>query len=299
MRLTPDVAAAIAGGAPVVALESSVLAQGLPVPANREACERMLCGVQASGAVPAILAVCGGEPCAGLDRDDLERFLRRDGIRKLSARDLAAAMAARADGATTVAATLVLARRAGIAVFATGGIGGVHRVPPYDESADLLELSRTPVIVVCAGAKSVLDVRATSERLESLGIPVVGYRTGELPGFFTSETGIPLSTRVESAAEVAAIFTAHRGLGLPSAVVVVQPLPADVALPRQVVDAAVEGALSRATREDIRGASLTPFLLAEIERATEGRSLGANLALLEANARLAGEIAVELARGEG
>jgi pseudouridine-5'-phosphate glycosidase len=294
MRVTPDVAAAIAGGAPVVALESSVLAQGLPIPANREACERMLCAVQASGAVPAITAVCRGEPSAGLDRDDLERFLRRDGIRKLSARDLAPAMVARADGATTVAAALVLARRAGIAVFATGGIGGVHRLPPYDESADLLELARTPMVVVCAGAKSLLDLQATTERLESLGIPLVGYRTGELPGFFTSETGIPVSTRVESAADAAAIFRAHRGLGLSSAVVIVQPLPADVALPRQVVDAAVDAALSRATREGIRGASLTPFLLAEIERATEGRSLGANLALLEANARLAGEIAVEL-----
>jgi pseudouridine-5'-phosphate glycosidase len=299
MRLTPQVAAAIASGAPVVALESSVLAQGLPIPTNRVACERMLCAVRASRAVPAITAVCAGEPCAGLEGDELERFLRRDGIRKLSARDLAEAIVARADGATTVAAALVLARRAGIAVFATGGIGGVHRLPPYDESADLLELSRTPMVVVCAGAKSVLDLQATAERLESLGIPVIGYRTSELPGFFTNETGIPLAARVESAAEVAAVYRAHRELGLASAVVVVQPLPADVALPRQVVDAAVESALSRATRENVRGASLTPFLLAQLERATEGRSLGANLALLEANARLAGETAVELARREG
>ncbi|HJU66125.1 MAG TPA: pseudouridine-5'-phosphate glycosidase, partial [Gemmatimonadaceae bacterium] len=185
MRLTPEVAIALREGAPVVALESSVFAQGLPFPANREACDRMRRALHAVGAVPAITAISRGVACAGLDEKDLERFLRREGVRKLSARDLGCAMMAGADGATTVAAALVLAREARIEVFATGGIGGVHRTPAYDESADLIELSRTPVVVVCAGAKSVLDLEATAERLESLGIPVLGYRTSEMPGFFT------------------------------------------------------------------------------------------------------------------
>ncbi|MGH7720431.1 MAG: pseudouridine-5'-phosphate glycosidase [Gemmatimonadaceae bacterium] len=299
MRLTPEVAAALRDARAVVALESSVLAQGLPFPANREACDRMLRAVRERGAVPAITAVARGVPTAGLEGDDLERFLRREGVRKLSARDLGCAIIAGADGATTVAAALVLAREARIEVFATGGIGGVHRWPSFDESADLLELARTPAVVVCAGAKSILDLEATSERLETLGIPVLGYGTNELPGFFTRETGIPLSTRVDSPAEVAAIARAHRGLGLAAAVVVMQPPPADVALPRQVVDAAVRGARERAEREGIRGSSVTPFLLAEVERETGGRSLGANLALLEANAGLAAQIAVELCgRGE-
>ena len=295
VRLSAAVASALAAGRPVVALESSVLAQGLPIPANREAAERMERGVRSAGAVPAVAAVVRGTPTLGLEPAELERFLARDGVRKVSARDLAGAMVQGGDGATTVAATLALARLAGVPVFATGGIGGVHRDPPFDESADLVELARVPMVVVCAGAKSILDLPATLERLETLGVPVIGYRTGELPGFFTAGTGLATSGRAESAGEIAALFAAHRRLGRPGALLVVQPPPADAALAGPVVDAAVADALAAARAAGGRGAGVTPFLLAAVERATGGRSLHANLALLEHNARLAGEIAAALA----
>lgn len=297
VRVLSPVAAALRDRRPVVALESSVLAQGLPVPANRDAAERMLRAVSSRGAVPAITAVVQGVATAGLEDAELERFLRREGIGKVSARDLPMAIARGTDGATTVAAAIAIAALAGIDVFATGGIGGVHRSPDghtYDESADLAEMARTPVLVVSAGAKSILDVPATLERLETLGVPIIGYRTGEMPGFFTAETGLPLSARAESAAEVAAVWRAQRALGRRTAMLVVQPPPADAALPRREVDRAVESALRAARTEDVRGGALTPFLLAAVERETAGRSLGANLALLEANAMLAAEIAVEL-----
>ena len=297
VRVPPLVAAALRDGRPVVALESSVLAQGLPAPANRDAAERMVRAVSSRGAVPAITAVVQGVATAGLEEAELARFLRREGIDKVSARDLPIAIARGTDGATTVAAALVIAALAGIEVFATGGIGGVHRSSDgatYDESADLLEMSRTPAIVVSAGAKSILDVPATLERLETLGVPIIGYMTGEMPGFFTAETGLTLAARAESAAEVAAVWRAHRALGRRAALLVVQPPPADVALPRRVVDGAVENALRAAESENVRGGALTPFLLSAVERETGGRSLGANLALLEANAMLAAEIAVEL-----
>jgi pseudouridine-5'-phosphate glycosidase len=290
------VAAALAAGQPIVALESSVLAQGLPIPANREAHARMARGVEGAGAVPAVTAVVRGRPTLGLEPADLERFLARQGVVKVSARDLGWAMAAGQDGATTVAATLALATRAGLPVFATGGIGGVHREPPFDESADIAELARSPMVVVCAGAKSILDLPATLERLETAGVAVIGYRTSELPGFFVVSTGLPLPARAETAAEIARAFVAHRSLGRPGALLVVQPPPAGAALQRPEVDAAVETALAAARREGVRGAAVTPFLLAAIERSTGGRSLAANLALLEANARLAGEIAVEIGR---
>jgi len=267
LRILPDVAAALASGAPVVALESSVLAQGLPIPRNREAADRMIAAVRSHGAIPAIAAVVAGTPTLGLTDAELERFLARDGVRKVSARDLGAAIAQRADGATTVAATLALATLGGVRVFATGGIGGVHREPAFDESADLPELARTSMVVVCAGAKSILDLPATMERLETLGVPVVGYRTLEMPGFFTAETGLKLSVRAESAEEIAEIFIAHRALGRREALLVVQPLPA-----------------------------MTPALLAAVERETNGGSLVTNLELLERNAALAADIAVALGK---
>lgn len=297
LRVLPPVADAIARGAPVVALESSVLAQGLPVPANRLAAERMVAGVERAGALPAITAVVQGRCALGLEPSELERFLRRDGVRKVSARDLPAAMAQRADGATTVAASLCIAGAAGASVFATGGIGGVHREAPFDESADLGELARTPIVVVCAGAKSILDLRATLERLESLGVLVVGYRTDELPGFFTRSTGLPLPASATTVRELAAMHCASRALGRPQATLVVQPPPPEVALDAAIVEEAVAEALARARETGIHGARVTPFLLAAVERATGGRSLTANLGLLESNAILAGEIAVELAGG--
>jgi pseudouridine-5'-phosphate glycosidase len=300
LRVSPPVADAIPTRRAVVALESSVLAQGLPDPANREAADRMIAAVTRTGAIPAITAVVRGRCALGLSPADLERFLKRDGVRKVAARDLPVAVAQKLDGATTVAASLCIARAAHVQVFATGGIGGVHRDAPYDESGDLTELADTPMVVVCAGAKSILDLPATLERLETLGVTVVGYRTDELPGFFTRSTGLRLSARADSPADVARIHLAARALGRRQAVLVVQPPPPDVALPQALVDDAVARALADARRTGVTGAAVTPFLLAAVERMTEGRSLRANLGLLEENAELAGRIAVALAtQGEG
>ena len=296
MRVLPAVAAALAAGAPVVALESSVLAQGLPIPSNRAAAEGMRQAVARAGAMAAITAVVHGQAALGLEPAELERFLARDGVRKVSSRDLGVAMAQGADGATTVAASLCIARAAGATVFSTGGIGGVHRGAPYDESADLVELARTPIVVVCAGAKSILDLAATLERLETLGVAVVGYGTDELPGFFTRSTGLKLTARADSPEEVAAMHRASRSLGRYQATLVVQPLPAAVALPQDEVDDAVHQAIEDARRAGVTGAATTPFLLGAVLRATEGRSLLANLGLLEENAFLAGQIAVALGR---
>ena len=294
IRVLPAVEAALRAGAPVVALESSVFAQGLPIPRNREAAERMVAAVEREGAIAAITAVVRGTPAVGLEPTELDRFLARDGVRKVSARDLPGAMAAGADGATTVAASLALGHRAGATVFATGGIGGVHRDAPFDESADLYELARTPMIVVCAGAKSILDLPATWERLESLGVPVVGYRTSELPGFFTAETGIRLDTWAEDPSQVVKFFCAHRELGRSQSVVVVQAPPAAYALDRLMVETAVREAQAEANRNGIRGARVTPYLLEAVNRLTHGGSLDANIALLEQNAALAGAIATLL-----
>lgn len=296
LRISTYVAAAIAAGRPVVALESSVLAQGLPIPANREAAHLMNTAVERAGAVPAITAVVRGQVSLGLDGEDLERFLGREGVRKVSSRDLGVATAQGADGATTVAASLAIAGAAGISVFATGGIGGVHRGAPFDESADLAELARTPMVVVCAGAKSILDIPATLERLETHGVAVVGYRTAEMPGFFTRSVGLRLSARADSPEEIARIHLASRALGRTQATLVVQPPPAELALPAELVDGAVVTALEQARRSGISGAAVTPFLLAAVERATEGRSLRTNLGLLEANAQLAGEVAGEVGK---
>lgn len=278
----------------VVALESSVLAQGLPVPANRDAHRLMVDAVTAHHAAPAVLAVVRGVPTVGLEGDDLERFLRRDGVSKVSARDLGWASARALDGATTVAASLALCAAAGIDVFATGGIGGVHREPPFDESADLLELSRTPVVTICAGVKSILNLPATLERLESYGVAVVGFGTDEFPGFFTRHTGLRVAASTDDPAEIARAFRAHRALGRPGAVLVVQPAPKDSALDEQLVEDAVNAALAEARSAGVTGAAVTPVLLAAVERETRGASLGANLALLRANAALAARIAVAL-----
>ncbi len=304
LRVAPAVAAALRDGRPDVALEGSLFAQGLPQPENRHAARRMLAAVRARGAEPAITAVARGTPVVGLNGDDLERFLARDGVRKISARDIAPAAATGVDGATTVAGSLALAHAAHIVVLATGGIGGVHRVAPAsgavsdfvrDESADLAELACTPMVVVCAGAKTILDLPATMERLESLGVTVVGYRVDELPGFLTSGTGISLSWRFESAAEVAAAWRMQHALGRSQAMVVVQPPP--LPLPRAMVDDAVNRALDAAARAGIAGTALTPWLLARLEEETGGASLATNVALLESNAALAAEIAQEVARG--
>jgi pseudouridine-5'-phosphate glycosidase len=287
---------------PIVALESSVLAQGLPAPANREAYRRMCAGVRAAGAVPAVTAAVGGRAIVGLDGADLERFLAA-GATKVSARDLAWAIASGADGSTTVAGALAIVTAAGLDVFATGGIGGVHRTvqpgAPRDESADLLELARSSAVVVCAGAKSILDLPATLERLESYGVTVVGYRTHEFPGFFTVTSGLTVAAAVDSPRDIARAFLAGRALGRPSALLVVQPPPVAAALDAGVVEDAVRAALEAATSAGVRGGAVTPFLLGAVERATGGRSVETNLALLEANARLAAEIAVAIRTEHG
>jgi pseudouridylate synthase len=295
VRVGTRVVQAMRRGQPVVALESSVFAQGLPRPSNAEAARRMIQAVTDAGAVAAVTAVVRGVPVAGLGSRDLNRFLDGGNIVKVSARDLAGAIASRSDGATTVAAGIVLAHRAGIAVFATGGIGGVHRGRGYDESADLVELSRTPMIVVCSGAKAILDLPATAERLESLGVAVIGYRTDIMPAFYSRETGIPVSVRVDTADDVAAIHRAHIALGRPGALLVVQPPPTATALTHATVEGAVARGLRSAARANVRGAAVTPFLLKAVAKATRGRSLTANLALLELNAGLAGEIAASVA----
>ena len=294
VRVLRSIADALASSHPVVVLESSVLAQGLPIPANRAAAERMVGAVERAGALPAITAVVKGVATLGLETDELERFLARDGVRKVASRDLAVAMAQKADGATTVSASLCIAGAMKTQVFATGGIGGVHRNAPFDESGDLVELARTPMVVVCAGAKSILDLPATLERLETLGVAVIGYRTDELPGFFTRTTGMKLTARADSVEEIADMYRASLSLGRRQATLVVQPPPEAVALPQQLVDDAVSRALDEAHRRGIRGPQTTPFLLGAVLDATEGRSLSANLGLLEENARLAGEIAVVL-----
>ena len=303
--LSQSVREALTRKRPVVALESSVLAQGLPIPANRHAAERMQRAVQLGGATPAIAAVARGKATLGLEGSDLERFLCRDGVRKVSSRDLGVAIAEGADGATTVAATLVLARVAGIEVFATGGIGGIHRRTSRDiersrqlrdESADLPELARSRVIVVCAGPKSILDVAATWERLETLGVPVVGYRTDELPGFFTAETGISLNVSCDTAASIASIARNHWSIGNGQSVLVVQPPPSDCALPGDQMQEVIDAALTEAERKGVEGPMTTPFLLAAVSRLTKGQSLDVNLALLESNAALAAEIASALTR---
>ena len=256
----------------------------------------MRAAIEATGAVPAIAAVVAGKPQFGLADDELARFLARDGVVKVSARDIPAAMLEARDGATTVAGTLALMALTPIRVFATGGIGGVHREPQFDESADLAELARAPVIVVCSGAKSILDLEATTERLESLGIVVAGYRTREMPGFFFADTGIPLPLTVSTADEVARLLAWHRSLGRSQAIVVMQPPPAEHALRRATIERALDTALDDAKRHGVRGGAVTPYLLTAVERASGGRTVAANVALLEANAALAAEIALACAR---
>lgn len=294
IRYSPEVRRALNARSPIVALESSVLAQGLPIPGNRTAARRMEQAVRQAGAVPAVVAVIAGQVTVGLLPDEEERLLAREGVRKLAARDLPTCVAQGADGATTVSAAIAIAHLAGISVFATGGIGGVHRGAPFDESADITALGSTPIIVVCAGAKSILDLPATVERLETHGVTVIGYRTNDFPGFFTERSGLAVPARADSEGEIVAAFTAAQALQLRGAILVVQPPPAAHALDASLLEAEIEAAVARAARDGVTGAAVTPFLLGEVERGTGGRSLGANLALLEANAALAGRLAMEL-----
>jgi pseudouridine-5'-phosphate glycosidase len=282
----------------VVALESTVIAQGLPWPENLEVARAMEGAVRAAGAVPATLAVLRGCVHVGIDASGMEGLAHGSGVLKAGRRDLSWAVSQGLDAAVTVSASVWLARQVGIGVFATGGIGGVHREAgaTFDISCDLDELARGDgVVVVCAGAKGILDLPATLEVLEARGVPVVGYQTDELPAFQCRTSGLPLEQRVETPAAAARVVRTHRELGLPGAVLLVQPVPEPDALEPAVFDRALAEALGEAAATGVRGKPLTPFLLERIRQATAGRSLAANRALLVANAALAGAIAVELA----
>jgi pseudouridine-5'-phosphate glycosidase len=297
LQIAPHVRQAILGSRAVVALESTVIAHGLPYPQNIDVGRMLEATARDAGAMPATIGVVNGVPTIGLDDSAVERFARSDGVLKLSRRDLAVAVAQKRDGATTVAATMALAQLAGIQVFATGGIGGVHRGArdTWDVSGDLQELSRTPVLVVCAGTKSILDLQATLEVLETQGVPVVGYGTNEFPAFYSQGSGLPLSVRADTPGEVAALWHAHRRYGGGSGLLLCVPPPTADALPFDEIEAAIARALAEADRQHVRGAQVTPFLLQAMERETGGRSLHTNVALLRNNARVAAEVAVQLA----
>jgi pseudouridylate synthase len=299
VRLAPEVAAALASGQGVVALESTLIAHGLPWPENLETARAAEAEVRGAGGVPATIAVLGGRICVGLTDDELAAIAKAPPglFQKASRRDLGLAVARRLDAATTVSATLRIAHARGIGVMATGGLGGVHRdaSTSFDVSTDLDELARSDgVLVVCSGFKSILDLPATLETLETLGLPVVGYRTDELPAFTTVTSGLPLDTRADTAGDAADLVRAHRALHLPGAIVLAQPVETAVALDRAAMESALAGALAEARARRIAGKAVTPFLLDRIRTATGGESLKANVALIVANARLAAEVAVKL-----
>jgi pseudouridylate synthase len=288
-----DVAAALQAGRPVVALESTVIAHGLPRPQNLKTALAMEAAVRAEGAIPATIAVLEGRLVAGLSSEQLATFAATDRIVKVSRADLAAVRAAKQIGATTVAATMLIAARAGIRVFATGGIGGVHRGAElsFDISADLPEIARTAVAVVCAGAKAILDLPRTLEVLETLGVPVVGYGTNQFPAFYVEDSGLPLQARVDAPAEAARLMQIHWEMELPSGIVFCNPPPATSALGKQEVDEWIARALRSAAAGGIRGKAVTPYLLDYLAKASRGRTLATNIALLVHNARVAAQIA--------
>jgi pseudouridine-5'-phosphate glycosidase len=294
MVLSPEIGRALSQGAPVVALESTVITHGLPQPENLKLALAMESEVRAKGAVPATIGMLDGRLHIGLNPDQLARLASREGMQKLSVRDLGPALARKQSGGTTVSATLFTAHQVGIKVLATGGLGGVHHAPPYDVSADLGQLARTPMVVVCAGPKAILDLPATLERLETLAVPVAGFGTGELPAFYSRTSGLPLALQVMDADEAAQVARAHWGLGLQSALLVVVPPPTEVALDTDQVRDAIQTALREAEVEGLVGAEVTPFLLKRVNELTAGASLRANLGLLHQNARVGAQIARRL-----
>jgi len=299
LTCSDEVTEALNDHLPLVALESTLISHGLPWPANLETAQRAEAAVRAAGAVPATIAVLEGRPTVGLSEIQLRRFAETQNVDKAGRRDLGAAVAQKRNPSTTVSATMALAYAVGIRIFATGGIGGAHPrtsdVMPLDISADLTELSRTPVLVVCAGAKSILDVPQTLELLETFGVPVLGYRTSEFPAFYVRGGGGCVSCRVESPAEAAAVFSAHLQMGGRGAILV-QPLDEDVAVPPDIFQAALEQADGEAKQRGIVGPKLTPYLLARLAELTVGKTLQANQALIVSNAKLAAETACMLTR---
>ena len=299
LDISPEVRQALAEGKPVVALESTIISHGMPYPKNVETALLVEKTIRENGAVPATIAIIGGRLKAGLSPDEIE-YLGKAGpkVAKASRRDLAAIVARGADGATTVTTTMIIAHMAGIKVFATGGIGGVHRGAEVtmDISADLEELGSTPVMVVCAGAKSILDLGLTLEYLETKGVPVIGYGTDELPAFYTRRSGFGVDYRVDSPEELATMFKAHLALGMKGGMLVTNPIPEEYAMDKAVIDAAIEQALSEAKAAGIHGKETTPFLLAKVVELTGGDSLESNIRLVLNNATVAAKTAVEMCK---
>ena len=299
LDISPEVKEALAAGKPVVALESTIISHGMPYPKNVETALLVEQTIRDNGATPATIAVIGGRLKAGLSREEIEYLGKTGrGVAKASRRDLPALVARKADGATTVATTMFIAHMAGIKIFATGGIGGVHRGAEVtmDISADLEELAQTPVMVVCAGAKSILDLGLTLEYLETKGVPVIGYGTEELPAFYSRQSGFGVDYRVDSPAELAAMFRAQRELDYKGGMLVTNPIPEEYAMDKQIIDAAIEQALNEAKAQGIHGKETTPFLLAKVVELTGGDSLESNIKLVLNNARVAAQTAKALCK---
>ena len=297
LDVAPEVAAAVAAGKPVVALESTIISHGMPYPQNVETALKVEQIIRDNGAVPATIAILGGRLKAGLSTEEIE-YLGKQGqkVTKASRRDLAVLVARKADGATTVTTTMMIAHMAGIQIFATGGIGGVHRgaETTMDISADLEELASTPVMVVCAGAKSILDLGLTLEYLETHGVPVIGYGTKELPAFYTRKSGFEVDYRMDSPEEIAAAFHVSRELGLKGGMLVTNPIPEEFAMDHDVINKAIDEAIAQANAQGIHGKATTPFLLAKVKELTGGDSLDSNIQLVFNNAKLAAQTAAKL-----
>lgn len=300
LSISPEVQQALAQGKPVVALESTIISHGMPYPQNVETALRVEQTIRDHGAVPATIAIIGGKLKAGCTPEEIE-YLGKKGqaVTKASRRDLPVLIARQADGATTVATTMIIAAMAGIRVFATGGIGGVHRgaETTMDISADLEELAQTPVMVICAGAKSILDLGLTLEYLETKGVPVIGYGTEELPAFYTRQSGFRVDYRIDTPEELAATFRAKLDMGLQGGMLVTNPIPEAYSMPADVINKAIDEAIAEANRLGIHGKETTPFLLAKVKDLTGGDSLAANIQLVLNNARLAAHTAAALVRG--
>lgn len=294
LHYQPDVREALESGAAVVALESTLITHGLPYPTNVETALAMENAIRSAGAVPATIAVLGGDIHVGLSTDEIEMLAKADNVRKCSRRDFAIVTGLRQHGATTVAGTMIVAHMAGIRVFATGGIGGVHRGHPFDVSADLIELGRTPVAVVCSGAKSILDLPLTLEVLETQGVPIIGFGTDTLPAFYTRSSGLPIDVRVDSASQAAEIIAAAGRLGMSHGTLIAVPVPEADELAGEVAERAIEQATAEAEANGISGKLVTPYVLGRVAELTEGLSRRANTSLLTNNARVAAEIALAL-----
>jgi pseudouridylate synthase len=294
IKFSEEVADAIAYKEPIVALESTVIAHGLPFPENIETANSLEKQVRENGAIPATIAVFGGEFCVGLNQTQIERLADGKNIRKISRRDLPIAVARKLNCATTVATTAFIAHLAGIKFFATGGIGGVHRGFDWDVSADLPELANTPITVVCSGAKIVLDLPATREWLETHGVSILGWQCNELPAFYSRTSGLPIDERVETVAEVAEIIRARDDLKLQNAILLTVPVPPEFEIERATLEKILAEALKLADEQKISGKETTPFLLSQMSEKSAGKTLSANIALLENNARIAAQIAVAL-----